>query len=67
MVLFRTIFAVAGYHLAPGPQVRDLTATSETEAGFNQLVLWLTGLGFVIGSSCGLVLRRVYVGRLHGK
>jgi len=58
-LLFRLAFALSGYHYAPG-KPSDLVATLDTESEFRQMVLWLTGLGFVIGSLCGIVIQRVY-------
>ena len=58
-LLFRLVFALSGYHYAP-VKPSDLVATSDTESDFRQMVLLLTGLGFVIGSLCGVVIQRVY-------
>jgi hypothetical protein len=65
-ILFRLVFALSGYHLDNSPQVSDVIATTETESDFWQLVLWLTGLGFVVGSLCGLAIQRFYDGRQNG-
>ena len=54
---FRTIFALSGYHYAT--RGSDLIAAKTIEAGFSQLVLWLTLLGFVIGIVYGCIIRFV--------
>jgi len=54
---FRIIFALSGYHYASGGS--DLIAGKTIEAGFSQLVLWLTLLGFVIGIVCGRIIQFV--------
>ena len=58
-LLFRLVFALSGFHYAL-VKPSDLIATLETESDFRQMVPWLTGLGFVIGSFCGVVIQRVY-------
>jgi len=65
-LLFRLVFALSGYHYAPG-RATDLVATLATESEFRQLVLWLTGLGFVFGSFCGVVIKRAYEWRRKWK
>ena len=54
---FRIIFALSGYHYAS--KGSDLIAAKTIEAGFSQLVLWLTLFGFVIGIVCGRIIRFV--------
>lgn len=57
-VLFRIVFVISGYHY--GSRGSDIIATSATEAGFIQTILWLTLLGFGIGLACGCVIRFVF-------
>jgi hypothetical protein len=57
-VLFRIVFALSGYQYASHGS--DLIATPAIENGFVNLVLWLTLLGLLVGSTCGLVLRFVF-------
>ena len=57
-VLFKIVFVISGYHFAS--RGADIIATSATEAGFMQSILWLTMLGFGIGLACGCVIRFVF-------
>ena len=57
-VLFRIVFALSGYSYAS--QGSDLVASRATEAGFVQLVLWLTLAGLAIGMVCGVAIRFVF-------
>src|SRR4030095_11939888 len=57
-VLFRLVFALSGHHYAS--RNTDLIASSATEAGFVQEVVWLTFAGFAIGIACGVAIRFVF-------
>jgi len=56
--LFRIVFALSGYNYASHDS--DLVASRATEAGFVQLVLWLTLAGLAIGMLCGVAIRFVF-------
>jgi hypothetical protein len=57
-VLFRIVFALSGYHYANHGS--DLIASTASESGFVQEVLWLTLSGCALGIACGLATRFVF-------